>query len=170
MQIDQRIAAISLAATILGAVGGWLLSDARSRGAENERMTQLEKQLARLPEIEDQRQRERDRADRLDLEVISLRQRIDDITAASSLELTQLREKLQSTQKELSHASQKASAQQKCAYLDELTRESKNKLDNFAIVTVVGGDGFASQENERRNRLLGEFEDNRSALLECLKG
>ena len=171
MKFDKTTTVISLAIAAGSAVGGWLLSDMWKRGAESEKMIQLEMQTNRIPELESQRQREKDRADRLDLEVISLRQRIDDMTKAHSTESARLHESLLSIQKELSAANLKVSAQQKCAYLDELTKNSKNSLDSQISVGIVSSsDVYARQAAERRQQLLNEFEKNRAALVECLTG
>ena len=174
MRFDQRIAIIGLVipiAGLLGGLGGWLLSDAWKRGAESAQMDSLKQQNARIPDLENQRQKEKDRADRLDLEVASLRQRIDDMTTTYSAESARLHEALLSTQKELGAANLKASAQQKCAYLDELTKNSKKRLDNLtSVVAISSSDAFAQQESGQRQQLLSDFEKNRTALLECLKG
>ncbi|KAB0544404.1 hypothetical protein F7P85_02870 [Kerstersia gyiorum] len=171
MNLNKKFATIGSAVAIVGVIGGWLLSDMWKRGAESEKMTQLEIQIARIPDIESQRQREKDRADRLDLEVASLMRRIDDVTKTYGAENARLYESLLAYQKELSAANFQLLAQQKCAYLDELTRDSKKTMDNQTSIGVVGNaDVFARQETERRQQLLNEFEKNRAALIECLKG
>ncbi|WP_459615838.1 hypothetical protein [Bordetella sp. 2513F-2] len=168
--IDQRIAIAGLFLTACGGILGWLLVDTWNRGVAEERMASLQQQVARISEIENQRQREKDRADRLDLEVASLRQRLDDTSKAHNAENARLQEALVSTQKELNAANLRLSAQQKCGYLDELTRTSKKRLDNLSSIVVASDrDAFAQQQKERRELLLDECEKNRTALLECLK-
>lgn len=168
MTLSKKIVIIC---SVVSSVGGWLLSDMWRRGAESEKMIQLEIQAGRIPGLESQRQREKDRADRLDLEVASLIQRIDSITKKYDAETTRLHESLLVLQKELSAVNLKLSAQQKCAYLEELTKNSKKIMDNRTSIGVVGGsDVFARQEVERRQQILNEFEKNRAALVECLIG
>lgn len=169
MTLNKKFAAFFSIVSIVGAIGGWLLSDMWRRGAESEKMTQLERQVDRIPGLESQREREKDRADRLDLEVASLIQRVDAITKTYSAETARLHESLLALQKELNVANLKLSAQQKCAYLEELTKNSKKTMDNQTSIGVVGSsDAFARQGAERRQQLLDEFEKNRAALLECI--
>lgn len=173
MNFDRRIAIGTLAVagtTALGGLVGWFASDFYSRGVADERMNQLQVQVARLPEVENQRQREKDRADRLDVEVISLRQQVDKLNEEYKTETSRLRNELHSTQQELSAADAKASTLKKCEYLGQLTRESKAAVDNDGSILVMGNGSFSRQANERKRHLLEQYEKSRADLLACLTG
>lgn len=173
MNFNRRIAIGTLtvaAATAAGTLAGWFASDFYSRGVADERMNQLQVQVARLPEVESQRQREKDRADRLDVEVISFRQQVDRLNEEYKAETSRLRNDLHSAQQELSATNIKASILKKCEYLDQLTRESKAVLDNDGSISIVSNDGFAQQANERKRRRLEQYEKSRADLLACLTG